>query len=64
LLAAAQAGDAAKPETDTPDPAVPESKPGVSDSAAPAPVVAVAPVVAKAKRGPMIKNGKLYPSVR
>lgn len=58
LLAAAKAVDAAElPKAEV----SPEPKPDVSTSAAPAPVVAAAP---EAKRGPMIKNGKLYPSVR
>jgi malonyl CoA-acyl carrier protein transacylase len=71
LLAAAKAVDAAelpKAEVSTPAdepvsaPVAVAVAPVVSSSAPP--VAAVAAVVTEAKRGPMIKNGKLYPSVR
>ena len=62
LLAAAQAVDAAElPKVEVaPVPATESVAPVV---AAEVPVVAAA-TVAESKRGPMIKNGKLYPSVR
>ena len=70
LLAAAKAVDAATlPKADvesTADesvsaPAAVAEAPVVPKSAPSSPV---APVVTEGKRGPMIKNGKLYPSVR
>ena len=68
LLAAAQAVDAAElPKVEVaPVPATESVAPVVAVEVPAAATATVAPAAPadEAKRGPMIKNGKLYPSVR